>query len=95
MSQVLQGLNGYRQSLGQRQILLQGRECGEDIDGSRRKNIENCIVCTDSSVGHTSASNAKIPNIFMKIDDGKSERSLLNSLCFKKYAEINVTCDII
>ena len=73
------------------QILLQGRERGEDVDGPRRKNIENCIVFTDSLVGYTSASNAKIPNIFMKIGDDKSELSLLNSRCFKKYDRINVT----
>ena len=77
------------------QILLQGRERGEDIDVSRRNFFENCIVFTDSLVGYTSASNAKIPKIFMKIGDDKSERSLLNSRCFKKYAEIFVTCDII
>ena len=74
------------------QILLQGRERGEDIDVSRRNFFENCIVFTDSLVGYTSASNSNIPNIFMKIDDDKSELSLLNSHCFKKYDKINVTC---
>ena len=48
------------------QIIQQGRERVEDIGGCRRKIFENCKVFTDSLVGYTSASNANIPNIFMK-----------------------------
>ena len=55
-----------------------------------KKEINECIVFEDSYTGYLSAKNANIENIYIKLNEDKSEISLLNTKKYKKYDDINV-----
>jgi beta-phosphoglucomutase-like phosphatase (HAD superfamily)/tRNA A-37 threonylcarbamoyl transferase component Bud32 len=68
----------------------------DDIDFNRYKYENNilkdynkCIVFEDSYIGYLSAKNAGIENIYIKMNEPKSEMSLLNTEKFKNYNDIN------
>lgn len=69
----------------------------DDVDFNRYKykndtikDYNKCIVFEDSYTGYSSAKNAGIENIYIKVNEPKSEMSLLNTKKFRNYNELNV-----